>query len=250
MGLNTRYRATPQRPVLAFYGEFDNTGRKQLIEAYYEGETLYPLRGRSDSLAAFPSLVEEFPTFQSFAAAALQDIYSPRFLAAAQRFEVNTLESAALLNDGRATSLSVLCRASLKPRRVWRRAHGCRRDGKLDLYLAQNFFSPQPETGRMDGGLSLLLRGNGDGSFTPVWPNESGLVVPGDAKGLVVIDLNNDGWPDFVVGINNGAPVAFENRGLKQNRVMNIRLQGRREIHCHRRSADSHCKMARRRPPR
>src|SRR6185369_8744905 len=186
-GLNTRYRATPQRPVLAFYGEFDNTGRKQLIEAYYEGETLYPLRGRSDSLAAFPFLVEKSPTFQSFATAALQDIYSPGLLAAVQRFEVNTLESAALLNDGMGhfTFRALPRLAQVAP------AFGVALtdvdgDGKLDLCLAQNFLGPQPETGRMDGGLSLLLRGNGDGSFTPVWPNESSLVVPGDAKGLIV----------------------------------------------------------------
>src|SRR5688572_14515435 len=79
----------------------------------------------------------------------------------------------------------------------------------------------------MDGGLSLLLRGKGDGSFTPVWPDESGLVVHGDAKGLAVTDLNHDGWPDFVVAINNGELLAFENRRSKQNRLLNIRLQGK-----------------------
>jgi hypothetical protein len=62
-------------------------------------------------------------------------------------------------------------------------------DGHLDLLLAQNFYSPQPETGRMDGGLGLMLRGRGDGSFAPLWPDESGLVVVGDAKALVVVDF-------------------------------------------------------------
>jgi hypothetical protein len=169
-----------------------------------------------------------FPNFQSFATATLQDIYSTRLLDMAQRFEVNTLESAVLLNDGLGHfTMRALPRLAQAAPAFGVALTDVDGDGKADLYLAQNFFSPQPETGRMDGGLSLLLRGNGDGSFTPVWPNESALIVPGDAKGLAVMDLNNDGWPDFVVGINNGEPVAFENRGSKQNRVMNIRLEGR-----------------------
>ena len=228
-GLNTRYHATPQRPILAFYGEFDDSGRKQLIEAYYEGKTLYPVRGRSCSLAAMPFLTEKFTTFQSFAEASLADIYSPRLLAAARRFEVNTLESGVLLNDGRGHfTFRVLPRLTQASPAFGVALSEVDGDGKADLYLTQNFFSPQPETGRMDGGLSLLHRGNGDGSFTPVWPKESGLVVPGDAKGLAVTDLNSDGWPDFVVAINNGELMPFENRGSKQNRILNIRLEGRR----------------------
>ena len=227
-GLNTRYRAAPGRPVLAFYGEFDKTGRKHLIEACYEGETLYPLRVRSGALAALPSLVERFPTFQSYAQATLQDVYTPGLLAAAQRFEVNTLESAVLLNDGRGHftfhALPRLAQAAPAFGVALADVNG---DGKVDVYLVGNFHSPQPETGRMDGGISLLLVGHGDGRFTPVWPNESGLIVPADAKGLAVTDLNNDGRPDFVVGINNAEPLTFENRGSRQNRVLTLRLRGK-----------------------
>lgn len=100
-------------------------------------------------------------------------------------------------------------------------------DGHIDLFLVQNFFSPQPETGRMDGGLSLLLRGNGDGTFTPLRPDASGLVVAGDAKSLAVTDLNGDGWPDFVVGVNNDELRAFENRAPRGPRRLNVELQGK-----------------------
>jgi hypothetical protein len=40
-------------------------------------------------------------------------------------------------------------------------------------------------TGRFDGGVSLLLRGDGHGHFTAVSPADSGLVVPGDARAVV-----------------------------------------------------------------
>lgn len=78
----------------------------------------------------------------------------------------------------------------------------------------------------MDGGLSLLLTGSKDGILTPVWPQQSGLVVPGDAKSLTATNLNDDGWVDFVVGVNDGAMIAFENQGFPDSRVARVDLQG------------------------
>ena len=92
--------------------------------------------------------------------------------------------------------------------------------------MVQNFFSPQAETGRMDGGLSCLLLGDGHGHFEPVWPDESGLVVPFDAKSLVVADTNQDGLNDFVVGVNNGGTQVFERRPSERPWVR-LQLQGR-----------------------
>tara|TARA_B100000945_G_C19964556_1_gene404674 strand:+ start:66 stop:272 length:207 start_codon:yes stop_codon:yes gene_type:complete len=61
----------------------------------------------------------------------------------------------------------------------------------------------------MDGGVGLILRNMGDGSFKAIPPAESGLVIPGDAKSLSLIDLNLDGHPDLVAGINSGEIMAF-----------------------------------------
>ena len=82
-------------------------------------------------------------------------------------------------------------------------------DGKADVVLAQNFFGPQVETGRFAGGLGVILRGDGAGGLSEVWPRESGLEVSGDAKALTLADFNTDGWPDLLVGRNNDEPVAF-----------------------------------------
>ena len=79
LGLNTKYHASPERPTLLYYGDLDGSGKKQLVEAEFERETLYPVRGRSCSSNAMPSLASKFPTFESFALASLSEIYeSPR----------------------------------------------------------------------------------------------------------------------------------------------------------------------------
>ena len=74
----------------------------------------------------------------------------------------------------------------------------------------------------MDVAQELLVRY----TFTPVWPDASGLIVPGDARSLTCVDLNDDGWPDFVVGINAGDLHAFENQSSGHQRVLSVRLHG------------------------
>ena len=97
-------------------------------------------------------------------------------------------------------------------------------DGYCDILLAQNFFGPQRETGRMDGGLGMLLLGAGDGTFQPMWPDTSGIVIPEDAKSLLVGDVNDDHWPDFVVGINDGEVKVYKNLAAGVGRPIVVRL--------------------------
>jgi hypothetical protein len=78
----------------------------------------------------------------------------------------------------------------------------------------------------MDGGVSLLLRGAGDGSFSALWPHRSGLIVPGDGRGLTVCDLDRNGAPDLVVTCNNEAPRAFVHQGNDGREALAVRLQG------------------------
>ena len=214
--------------TLLYYGDFDGTGKKQLVEAEYEDKLLYPIRGKSCSTNAMPFLKDKFTTFHAFASADLTSIYTTQCLRKADRYQVNTLESGVLVNDGHGRFMFQLLPrlAQVSPGFgvVLTEVDG---DGHVDLYMVQNFHSPQLETGRMDGGVSLLLRGMGDGSFDPVWPDRSGLVVSGDAKSLVTTDFNGDGWVDFLVGINDGVPEAFEHRGGSRKRVFTVRLEGK-----------------------
>jgi hypothetical protein len=99
-------------------------------------------------------------------------------------------------------------------------------DGHPDLYLAQNFYTPQWETGRMDGGVSQLLFGNGDGTFRPVPPSESGLVVPGDAKSLTTADVDGDGEVDFLVGVN-ASELAVWQQAKPTGGTVGVRLRGK-----------------------
>jgi len=227
LGLNTQYRADPAHPALLFSGDFAGDGFTELIEAYYEGDKLYPWRSRRDLGAAIPSVLKRFPRNESYARATLGEIFGEERLAAARRFAATELRSGVFLSrpDGthRFEPLPRLAQISPLQGIVAGDFDG---DGCADIYAVQNSYAPIPAVGRFDGGLGLMLRGDGRGHFEPVPPAESNLVVPGDAKALAVLDLDGDGWPDFLVSRNNDTSLAFRNRGVAGRNSLRIALHG------------------------
>jgi hypothetical protein len=228
VGLNTQYHASPERPAVLFYGDFKGAGEEpQLVEAYYEEDRLYPWRSRRDLGAAIPSILKRFPRNNVYAHSTLGEILGDDKLATAQRFAATELRSGVFLSqpDGtyRFDALPRIAQISPPQGLVAGDFEG---SGHADIYAVQNSYAPIPLVGRFDGGLSQLLRGDGVGHFSPVPPAESGLVVPGDAKALAVLDIDQDGWPDFLVTRNNGTTLAFRNGGVPGRHSLCIRLKG------------------------
>ena len=175
-----------------------------------------------------PSILRRYPRNDVYARATLGEILGESRLAAAKRFAATELRSGVFLSqpDGtyRFEPLPRIAQISPLQGVVAGDFDG---DGKADIYAVQNSFAPPPVVGRFDGGLSQFLRGDGHGRFTPVPPAESGLIVPGDAKALAVIDLDGDGWPDFLVTRNNSSALAFRNHGVPGRSPLRVTLRGR-----------------------
>ena len=226
-GLNTQYHADAAHPALLFSGDFKGDGSSELMEGYYEGDKLYPWRSRRDVGAAIPAVLKRFPTFDSYARATLGEVVGEDRLAKAQRFAATELRSGVFLSqpDGtyRFEPLPRIAQISPLQGLVAADLDG---DGHADIYAVQNSYAPIPAVGRYDGGLSQLLLGDGTGHFRAVAPAASGLVVPGDAKALALVDLDQDGWPDFFVTRNDSTALAFRNRGVAGHNPLRISLRG------------------------
>ena len=213
-GLNTKYHASRERPVLLYYGDFENRGRKRIVEAEFENDVLYPGRGRSCSSNAMPHLKKTFTSFKQFAGSSLTDIYQPEKLKDSMKLVATSFETGIFMNETPSGGSPKFVFKALPRIAQIAPSFGVvvsdvNQDGILDIYLAQNFHSPQVETGRMAGGLSQLLLGSGDCNFEAVAVARSGLLVPGDAASLTQADLDADGVLDFVVACNNGPASVF-----------------------------------------
>jgi hypothetical protein len=213
-GRNTKYHADFEHPHRIYYDDIDGNGTCDLVEAEFEGDVEYPVRGRSCSSHAMPFIKDKFKSYREFAGASLLEIYEPKMKERPKR-EVNFLDSAVFWNDGdkfRIESLPYLAQISPSYGVL---AKDFDQDGHVDIMMTNNFFSSQPETGYMDGGMGWFLRGNGEGKFEPVWPNKSGVVLPFDSGVAGVVDYDKDGDLDVVVGVSNGNVQLLQNQSQR-----------------------------------
>lgn len=226
LGLNSKYKASNEEPSLLYYGDMDGSGKPHLIEAKQAEQDLLPIRGRSCSSAAMPGLADKFPTFHDFASATLPEIYTPTGLEKAKTFKANDFHSGIYFNNGKGEfTWQDLPRMAQTAPGYGVVATDFDGDGNCDLYAIQNFFTREPETGLLDGGLGIMLRGDGSGKMTLIPQSTTRLTVPGDGAGLTSTDFNRDGRPDLVALQNDGPLLAWENK-KRRNQSLSVRLQG------------------------
>jgi enediyne biosynthesis protein E4 len=210
VGLNTKYHASATEPAVLYAGDLDGSGRTQLIEAQYDGGRLVPLRGRSKLAYAYPWLPKKFPTYRAFAAASLADIFGEDKLATATKLTATELASGVFLQRPDGTfKFAPLPRAAQIASVNAIIACDFDGDGRLDLLCVGNDFSPEPSTGRFDGGVGVLLRGDGHGVFSAVPAAESGLLVSGEARGAVVLAQPGAKLPTVAVSRCDGPLLLF-----------------------------------------
>ncbi|MEM8623611.1 MAG: FG-GAP-like repeat-containing protein [Pseudomonadota bacterium] len=210
MGLNTKYKQPePGKPHLTYYGDFDGNGCN-IVEVKREGDILFPERGRSCSSNAMPFIQEKFGTFKDFALASLEDIYTEEKLTEADQYAVTEFQSGWFVNEDGKFRFAPLPRAAQVAPIFGMSAGDFDGDGHTDLVTCGNFLrGPQIETGPFNGGLGMMLIGDGEGGFTPAAPSESGVMLPLDHRALARIDLNGDGRPDFFASSNDGPLKGF-----------------------------------------
>ncbi len=216
-GRNHRYQAAIDDWVGIYYGDFDENGTVDVIEAFRDsvsGKTL-PYRDWRTLSAALPFVGARFDSYKEYGSADVESILG-RASNSAQTIQVQVLDSVILWNRGERFEMqSMPVEAQFSP--VFGMVNGdFDGDGLEDLALAQNFFDVPWDQGRLDAGLGVALQNMGGEKWKVLTPTESGIKVRGQARAMAAADYNLDGRMDLAVAQHEGPVLLYNNNGGSQ----------------------------------
>jgi len=213
LGLNSRYRATPEEPLCIYASDFDKNGKIDPVMCRYIDGKNYIAHSRNDLIDQVSAMKGRFRTYSDYANATFEESFTKDEIASAQVFKSETFANSYLenLGDGQF-ELSELPRSAQIAPMYGTLIGDYNGDNNLDILAVGNFYSGEVFSGRYDASIGWLLAGNGKGSFESVDVLLSGFSVLGDAKGLVRLVTPEKELT--IIGINDGQLKTFS-RSLK-----------------------------------
>lgn len=205
-GLNSRFKATPEKPVSLYVSDFDENGTLEQIVCTYNGEKQYPMVLRHDLVALLPYLKKKYLKYEDYKGKTMNDIFSADKLEKAIRLDAYQMQTSVIINGGKGrfklTPLPV--EAQFSPTYAIQ-AEDFDNDGMLDLLLGGNFYQAKPEVGINDASYGLLLKGNGSGRFQTVSMAQSNLMIKGAVRDFAL--FHGKGGNRILVSRNNNKPL-------------------------------------------
>ncbi len=204
LGLNTRYRASPEQPLSIFSKDFDGNGTTDPIIVHYDGGERQVFHTRDDLAVQIPAMKKRFSSYQIFAKTSFDKSFRSEELAGALELRAECFESSYFenLGGGKFTRRALPLPAQVSPIQDFL-IEDFNNDGKLDFLAVGNSYETEYTTGRYDAGMGCLFLGDGRGGFSFVENRKSGFWADGDARSIIRIEMKN-GQKRIVVG-NNGA---------------------------------------------
>ena len=221
LGLNAFIRGNKKEPVKIYAKDFDGNGTSDAVLTIWLKDDKgvkheYTALNRDDIIGQMPGLKKQFNEYKAFAAADINQIFTPEQLKSAYTLEANNMASCFIQNDGggKFTIKPLPPLAQMAPLNGMQ-VGDFNADGNLDVALLGNDYGNEVSAGRYDAMDGLILLGDGAGNFTPQSILQSGFYVPGDAKALVAL-RNKKGNLLLAASQNSGAVKVFKSNADEQ----------------------------------
>ncbi|WP_158557121.1 VCBS repeat-containing protein [Mucilaginibacter conchicola] len=228
LGQNSNFKASFDQPMTILGKDLDNNGSfDAMIFCYLKDENgeckPFPMHTRDDMITQMISMRKKYKSYKEFGRATMDDLWSADDKKGALTLKATDMNTSIIINKGNGQfAISALpYEAQIAP------VYGLipqdiDHDGNLDLLMTGNDFGMEPFTGRHDAFNGLFLKGNGKGGFVSTSLAQSGLLVPGDAKGFAKV-RGSDGSNIFVATQNQDVIKAFKTTA--PDKVKSIRLK-------------------------
>jgi hypothetical protein len=202
LGLNTLLKASVKEPVEMYLNDFDNNGSLDQIICSYEDGISYPVASLDELDAQIAGIKNKFPNYSDFGGKEVKEIFGNDAIVKSTIKKAVLFESCIFFNNGDGTfKITKLPKeAQFSPIRdilVQDFDH----DGSKDLVLVGNNYSVRPSYGRYDASYGWSFLCDTAHIYNPLMPVESGLVIKGDARRIVTLEVKGKQY--LVVAVNN-----------------------------------------------
>lgn len=207
LGLNSKYKASKEKPLKIYAEDFDQNGSLDIVLSKKYKDEYVPFRGKECSSQQMPFVSEKFPTYDLFAKASITDVYGD--LDGTYNRAATEFRSMVLVNDGSgefapaplpnlAQVLPIKDMVSID----------LNHDGFEDIVAVGNIYNTEVETPRMDFNSAIVLFNDKKGNYIPKPANSLGITIKGNAKSIEKLKI--EGRTYIVIGVNDGLLNLFE----------------------------------------
>ena len=192
-GLNSRFKASPGKPVSMYVNDFDLNGTVEQIICTYDGDKSYPLALKHDLTRQIPELEKKYPDYKMYKDQQITDIFTPEQLKSSIHLDVNLLETSLFINDGTGHFTREPLPVEVQFSPVYAAAVGdFNNDGNADILLGGNLYNVKPELGRYDASYGSFLIGDGKGGFSYMPAKSSGFHLDNEVRNILEVKTTKD----------------------------------------------------------
>src|SRR5690606_11485005 len=180
-GFNSQAKASPEEPAELYYKDFDGNGSVDPILTFYIQGKSYPYVTRDELLDQIAMMRTRITSYESYADAALEDIFRAKELENVLKMKADHLGTAyfEMGPEGKFTEKALPL--EVQGSSVFAMAVvDADRDGYKDLLLAGKINRARLTFGKYDANYGILLKGDGKGNFSYIPQWQAGLQVKGD----------------------------------------------------------------------
>lgn len=211
-GLNSKLRASAERPLTMYVNDFDHNGKSEFIINWYPPleDKSFPFASKMDMTGQLPMLKKNVLKYEDYAKGTYRTLFNAEQRKNSDSLKVTYLQSAVLLNRGNLKfNLHALpLEAQVAP--VFAIVvDDFTGDKKSDLFLGGNFYGLKTDVGRLDANHGVILKGDGEGSFTNLPYYETGFRVMGEVRDVKILNIPGKS-PAILLGRNNAKAVMFQ----------------------------------------
>ena len=207
LGWNTRFKASPDKPVSMYINDYDNNGQLDHIITVFRGEKAYPVVMKKEITRQIPYLQAKYPKHVDYMRQTAEDIFTPEQISSSLKLEVFETATMVFWNEnGHFEGQMLPMEAQLAP--VYSiLVDDLDSDGSPEILLGGNLYRAKPQTGIYGGMHGVVIKYEGKREFRALRTASSGFFIRGEVRDMGKMKMN--GKTALLVARNNDSLKVF-----------------------------------------